>query len=155
MTGLGSDPNAVINAGSPTFTDGINSVSRLWDLLGRKIELDDAKNVYRRGWGPDDLIAARVISVRTLLVQAMNSQPKIWTFDVMNDIWPITIGMEFKMLAMTGNRSKPRKILIKRPSDASERVLQTYLRDEKPLIARMRLLVVPKIRTLNSMMGEK
>lgn len=67
------------------------------ELLGRNVELEDPRAIYRRGWGPDALSAVRVIASWTLSIQGMNRQPTLLNFDVIDENYPITIGMDLEL----------------------------------------------------------
>lgn len=84
----------------------------------------------------------------------MDNQPTAMKFDVMDDVSPISVGMDIKQLSVTDNMSRPRKLTLIRHTDKKERTLQTYVNLDDQLCARLRLLIVPTISTNSAMLGE-
>lgn len=123
-------------------------------MLGRKLNLDEPRAVYQRGWGPNAADMAEVIASWSLTMQDLNDRTTTITFDVMDDNSPITMGMDIKRFSITDNTSEPKKLIIHRPSDKEKRVLQTYIAQSDPLQARLRLMVIPKMELNSAMLGE-
>lgn len=107
------------------------------------MELDEPRASYRQGWGPNASDSSDVIAAWTLFLQDMNNKSVSMIFDVTNDGSPIVVGMDVKKYTTTDNLSSPPTITMKRPTDHSERKLETYLTVSDPLRARLRLLVIP------------
>lgn len=115
--------------------------------------LDKPKASYRRGWGPNGSDASEVIAAWTLYLQDMNNNPVSIPFDVTNDDSPIVVGMDVKQCTTTNNLCTPPTMTIRRPTDRSPRLLETYMTNDDPLRARLRLLVAPA-RLSTAMLGD-
>lgn len=84
----------------------------------------------------------------------MNKKSTLLTFEVMDYEFLLTIGLDTKKHASTDKTMDPRTMTIKRTSDRTERVLQTYLSESNPLREIIRLFIVPIIQTTSLLRGE-
>lgn len=105
---LMSDPNPIINERSSTSTAGLSSISALCDFLWMKLNLDEPRAVYHRGWEPN---AAKFIASWSLSIQDLNNLAVTLTFDFMDDNLPITMGMDLERFSITDNTSEFKKLL--------------------------------------------
>lgn len=156
VSGFGSvyrRPEPIIDEGNPTSTAGILSIVNLCDILGRELVLDAPRARYMRGWGPNGTAASEITASWSLFLQDMEDQPTEIIFDVTRDASPIVIGMDFKKYSVTDNLSSPPTVMVLRPGDVKPRRLETYMTDGSPYKLRLRLLVVPVIRT-TGLLGE-
>lgn len=147
------DPNPIIDEGNPTSTAGILAVVKLCDILNREVHLEDARAKYSRGWGPNSSDASCIVASWTLHMQDMDGKSVEINFDITNDESPVIIGMDLKRYSVTDNLSSPPQLTIKRPMDKEARRMETYMTVNEPLKARLRLLVVPVIRS-SALIGE-
>lgn len=115
--------------------------------MNREVTLDEPRTVYKRGWGPKSSDASDIIASWTLYMQDMKNKPTAIDFDVTNDASPIILGMDVKKYTLTDNLASPPVMIMNRPSDKGVRTMETCLSTGDPLKARLRLLVIPTMRT--------
>lgn len=115
--------------------------------------MDSPRASYRQGWGPNGADSSAIVAAWTLYIQDMNNRSVSLTFDVTKDGSPIIIGMDIKKHTTTNNLTHPPTMMIRRPTDRSPRILETYVTSVDPLQTRLRLMVIPT-RLSAAMLGE-
>lgn len=144
MDTLLPDPNPILDEGAPTSTGGIENAATLCDILGIPLNLDPPRERYYHGWGDGCYGAKMVVCSWTLTVHDTTGKPTALTFDLVPGSSPLIIGMDIRAHCDTFNRDKQKYVRMKRPSDAEERILFTYL---VPDDNRLRLDIVPHPRS--------
>lgn len=69
-------------------------------------------------------------------------------------IAPLRRGIVVKKFSVTDNISWPRTWKINRSTERNERILQTYMKLSGPLLARLRLFIIPFISMTSVMLAE-
>lgn len=121
---------------------------RLCEVLDVPFEAFRPKKVYYRGWGHKCIKAIPIVCIWTLHVQDLQNQATELTFDLVDDDFPLTIGMDIRRYCVTDLRAKPPRIYLKRPTDTKERVFEVYLTTRTDLDVRARLSIIPTASAL-------
>lgn len=140
---LRTNLNPILDEGAPTYTRGVENASRLADMLGIPLMLDMITQPYLHGWGKDCAIAKPVQYQWKLTLNDVRGQPTTFSFDLVQGVSPLIIGLDKKRNADTLNRSKTRRICFQRPCDTVERVFHTYIAKDESRCSRLWMEIVP------------
>lgn len=146
-----SDPNPILDEGSPTSTGSVKAASTLCDAIGIPLTLDPPRDVYQRGWGPTASNAVLITSSWTLTIQDMHDKAVSLTFDLSEDDSPLVIGLDAKRHSITDNLSTPARLILNRPKDKGPRSLPCYFDNSDRLRQRLRALVVPSVPIISAL----
>lgn len=142
------DPNLIMDERNPFSSGGIRSAMKLCGAFGIKFKPNRPTRIYRRGWGHELLNAMTVVCSWTLPIQDIKNTHAEFTFDFVDDDYPLNVGLDVSHYSMTKVISEQPTLTLKRPPDVSERQFEIYLTGESSLDRRSRIAIIPSVRAL-------
>lgn len=134
-----TDPNPILDDGSPTSTGGMSSAIKLFEALGIAFDVRRPDKLYERGWGFQCQGASPIACSWSITVQDLAGSPTTFDFDLFRDDSPLIIGLDLRIHSNTENMGTGRAFKFKRPTDSDVRMFQTYVSGEHDLDKRLRV----------------
>lgn len=136
------DLNPILDKGAPNSTGGLTNITRICNIMGIPLTLDTPRARYIHGWGTKCAGAKHITNSWDLTIMDIHGKPTTLTFDVMEGIYPIIIGLDVKRFAITDNTASPPRFRFKRPNDRGPREFHTYIKPDDYGKDRIRMEIV-------------
>lgn len=148
------DPDPIIDEGPPTSTGGMINAAALCDQICIALHVENPRAQYLHGWGEQCKDTKPIRCSYSLKITDASNWPATLTFDLVNGISPLIVGMDVRHYPDTCNRKWHHTISFKRPYDTRDYTLYTYIGDDDTGNRRLRLEITPHADTaVSTIMG--
>lgn len=140
-----TDPNPILDDGSPTSIGGMSSAIKLCEALGIPFKIRRPDKYYERGWGFQCQNSSVIACSWSITLQDISGRPTTFDFDLFRDESQLIIGLDLKAYSNTENMGMERLFKFKRPTDSEVRTFRTYMSGTSELNNRLRVELCPAL----------